>query len=141
MKDYICKNCYSVFSEENLPLDKYENIEYECPYCECKEIVEAHECGVCGDFYAIDDLEWEICEDCYEYYYTFENAINFGDKNKKQIEINGYLASEFDELQIEDILKREIEQIKHSVKLKHKDYLLDNDFDYKKEEKENENRI
>ena len=47
-------------------------------------------------FYAIDDLEWEICEDCYEYYYTFENAINFGDKNKKQIKLTGYLASEFD---------------------------------------------
>ena len=52
--------------------------------------------------------------------------------------INGYLAYEFDELQIEDILKREIEQIKHSVKLKHKDYLLDNDFDYKKDIKKGE---
>lgn len=126
MKDYICKNCYSVFSEENLPLDKYENIEYECPYCECKEIVEAHTCDVCGDYYALDDLEYYICEDCREEYKTFEKAIEVGDKEKTQIEINGYLAYEFDELQIEDILKQELEESKRFVKLKYRDYLRDN---------------
>lgn len=125
MNEYYCRHCERLVNEEDLLTD-------ECPKCG-REIVKTEQCGICKDYYNPDDLEWEICEDCYEYYYTFENAINFGDKNKKQIEINGYLASEFDELQIEDILKRELEQIKHSVKLKHKDYLLDNDFDYKKD--------
>ena len=55
-----------------------------------------------------------------------KKAIEVGDKEKTQIEINGYLAYEFDELQIEDILKQELEKSKRFVKLKYRDYLRDN---------------
>lgn len=99
---------------------KYENtcrgcdVCYNCGAKNTKIIV----CDQCGeeisqfeDYKETEDEHYHT--DCwydklgYQETLTLENAEKYGEKNRKEVELNGYYASFFDESEIEEILKRE----------------------------------
>lgn len=139
---YICEDCGRVLDEEELPVYKedygfqtgvgWKSMEQELlDSCSCGgEFVEATECETCGEYFNDCD-NIKICENCIEENATFENAIEIGEQNPKEISINGYLASEFTNEEIEEILKRELVESSEFVdKRQHKEYCLNNKIDF-----------
>lgn len=116
---YICDNCKKIVEEEDMKIYKeyYENGTCDCYFenCSCGgEFQRAIPCKFCNE----PSLNG-VCDDCI----NFENAIEFGNEHKAIIQINGYIASEFEESEIEEILKNHlIEAQKIGKKLNYKDF-------------------
>lgn len=138
---YVCEYCGKVLDEEELPVYNedygfetgigYKSIIQEIvDTCNCGgNFVEATECEMCGEYFNdCDDIG--ICNNCLEENATFENAIKIGDDNPEKIYINGYLASEFTNEEIEEILRRELVESSEFVdKRKYKEYCIKNQYD------------
>lgn len=116
---FICNKCGNIIEEEAyLPRCHQreevwghieEWVEMDC--CPCGGTYEeAHECKICGNV-CLDS----ICEDCL----TFENAIDYGSDNKETVSINGFLAYEFSDKEIEEILMKHLIESKSLGKEPH----------------------
>ncbi len=87
-----------------------------CYNCGLKE-AEHYYCDECGEEIDDEDLVerngGDYHRDCwydklgYQETLTLENAEKWGEKNTKEVELNGYYAAYFDESEIEELLKRE----------------------------------
>lgn len=71
-------------------------------------------CAVCGERFAEHEteLEYGVCEYCYNENYTFENALDYMEhsEDKRDVEVDGFYAFAFTENEINDILKIAFEQ-------------------------------
>ena len=119
---YICKECGCTYTEDAVPTYQDFTQLGEKGFiddCSCGgEIVEAYECVLC------DELSANVmCDKCLNENITFETVLRYGNDTKQNIEINGYLAHEFTEEQINEILERELREAKKlGFKTKHEEY-------------------
>lgn len=112
-KDYINCGCGKICIRDDEFLED----------CFCGgTFVDATECEFCGEWF---NGEGNVCESCINEYSTFGNALKMGAETDciESIKINGYLAYEFSENQINEILERELRQANEIAQLKYKDYL------------------
>lgn len=84
----------------------YENVLDSCPKCK-GEFVPAVECKICGAYHKSEEFWYGVCDKCLENKATVENAIELGNDDKEEIEINGFLLTVFKESEIQEILMRE----------------------------------
>ena len=68
------------------------------------------QCVLCGNWE--DIIVNEVCDDCLEKNTTLRNAIKFGEENKVNVEINGFIANVYSADEINRILKRNLEEDK-----------------------------
>lgn len=126
---YVCDRCGELREGDDLPAYT-EDFGYDtgvgwcsCPQtmvgnCSCGgQFIKAGTCDVCKNYF--DDSYNSVCETCKEENATFENALKFGDEDKGSVEINGLLLQMFSTNEIEEILKRELNQ---SLDIKKSDY-------------------
>ena len=123
---FICQECGRVY--ESLP--KYTNSHYtnsgeflgneemtgDCPFCN-GYLVEAKQCPLCGASYIEDDAD--MCDNCFDYWATKENAFEMGLNEPTEIEINGFLASVFKETEILELLMREFDKLPTDIQKKY----------------------
>ncbi len=119
---YICKECGRTYTEDTVP--EYQDFtplgeQGFIDDCSCGgEIIEAYECVLCDEPTAN-----AVCNKCLNENITFETVLRYGTDAKQNIEINGYLAHEFTEEQINEILERELREAKKlGYQTKHKEY-------------------
>ena len=86
-----------------------------CANCGRKHEI-THRCEICGDYLDEGDNHYhedgknEFCDDCYydaihyEDSLTTANAIEYGEKHAKSVELNNFLANYYSEDEIEEIL-------------------------------------
>ena len=110
---YICNNCGNTKDELRLCRQGSEfgnqtvYEEYYDDSCSCGGYFdEAEECACCGEYMSGDN--YIICEACLEKEAMYENAKEYGDENKEEVEINGFYANAFSADKIEEILDREL---------------------------------
>lgn len=104
---YMCKECGGLVAGPKEIKKEYELdgrvvtiTETVCPHCG-GELVDTCECEICGKVIPDDDT---ICPECKAKIATYDNACELGDHDKKTYEINGFIATFFDERDVEDIL-------------------------------------
>lgn len=111
-------------------MSKYDMPLY--PYSWNEDVPEHEVCEVCGR--EVDELHFGVCDYCLEKNTNFENVIEFGDENKKKIEINGFLGYVFSDLEIEQILKKEYLECKNIGNYVdeniEKDYIFEEIYDF-----------
>ncbi len=123
MSKLICKNCGAVIDENELKSVSEEVGEYwgspayatysVCPCCDCEDLEEATECECCGEYFGEEEIYNGVCYECL---HSFDNNWKYWySKCKKHNEkdvvmLNLFLANQFTEEQIEEILYRELEK-------------------------------
>lgn len=121
---YICDRCGDLCEEDDLPTYT-EDFGYDTGVgwrsclqtfvdnCSCGgEYVEATKCCICDEYF-YDEDGYGACENCLSENATFENALLIGEEETDAVEINGFLSRSFTREQIEEILKRELEQARN----------------------------
>ena len=115
---YICLACGHIFEEGEEAHWKEECGEYwgtpcyeeytGCPICK-GNYEEAVKCEICGSEHLQRELNGGVCDECIdEYRKDFDTCYKISFGETKTIEINSLLASLFDVLDIEQILKEYI---------------------------------
>ena len=56
----------------------------------------------------MEEMAGDICKNCLNDKASIENLINFGEENKEELKINGFLLNCFSLKEIENILKTEL---------------------------------
>lgn len=116
---YKCKDCGAIF-EEPYSKEDYEyadvgigkiivaDLSYDdCPHCH-GSYEKAYECSECGEYFLMEEMAGDICKNCLNDKASIENLINFGEENKEELKINGFLLNCFSLKEIENILKTEL---------------------------------
>lgn len=67
-------------------------------------------CPICEREYDEEDMMWSVCDSCLFAAETYENALAWGNEEKKEIEINGFLAYAFTSDQIEEVLREKLDE-------------------------------
>ena len=70
MTTYKCVHGH-VFDENEMvrirvPEGEYTRDRFICPVCGTDEFERAHICGLCGEWFAADELDFGLCEKCRE---------------------------------------------------------------------------
>lgn len=139
----ICENCGRLADEDDLEIindrDYVNNgVGLECvrkdswfKECSCGGNWEkAKKCKLCEEWFYDEDYA-EICNKCLEENATFENALMFGDNFKTDIQINGYLAEEYSQDKIENLILKDLKETKLAgYKLNYVDYCLFDKYDF-----------
>ena len=78
--------------------------------CSCGgEFIPATQCKVCGKWFDDTDLNG-VCEVCLEEYETVGVALEIGDANREDVEINSFIASILNPDRINHILEKYVEE-------------------------------
>lgn len=115
MDKYYCEDCCSAFYEpEEVDTGHFEDgvddcgrldwcpgTKEVCPFCDSENIIELMPIA------------------------TIDNALSYGETNKEEIEINGFLGVAFTTAEIEKILKEHLDVSCKTIKNKALAYLLD----------------
>jgi len=103
---YICLHCGHEF--EDIDRKHYDHgtgvWEEYCPNCGSEDFEEAEQCDLCGDWHVAENVTNGVCEKCLEESATVGNAVAFGNTDKQEVELNGFLAWAYTPDEIEDIL-------------------------------------
>ena len=117
---YICERCGNVIEDDEFPTevqchgytslgDSFDETIDGC--CSCGgEYVEAYQCKVCGEWFAEDDLCYDVCDDCVKENETVAEALSIGEEYTEQVDINGFVAKVLSVEQINNILSRWVEE-------------------------------
>jgi hypothetical protein len=137
----ICNKCGELCDDDDLPTYT-EDFGFDtgvgwksCPQtfvdnCSCGgDFVEATKCVICGEYFNGEEQYGKVCSECLkDESIDADNAFAIGDKNKEKIEVNGFLASIFDENQINDILEQAYrKQNTFTKERQSKEYCLDDE--------------
>ena len=76
-----------------------------------------------------DDLWGGVCLECIENHTNLDTCIEFGNEDKKKVEINGFILSLLSEEQINDILVRAIRDANTIIPIDCSEYVA-GDFDW-----------
>lgn len=128
---FVCDSCGELCSEYDLPTYRENEYETGIGYCSCGgQYIKAKHCEICDEYF--DGTYESVCEVCKEENATLENAIGYGDEDRGEDELNPFLLRLFSISEIEEILKREIEQSMSirgtEYKKIAKDYLLNAEY-------------
>lgn len=100
----ICEDCGRLYDEYDVGCHREAHGEVRGDDCRCGgTLIEAGMCHICGDY--INPTENDLCEDCIENGMTVENAIEIGEMNREEVELNGFFLSFMSQRDIEDILE------------------------------------
>ena len=117
---YECHRCEKRFEEPDFVTEKHglDTPPYEkvavCPYC-YGYFEEMYQCEICGEWFTDGELTSGVCDDCiYQHDTDYELCYKLGNEEdiKESVSINGFVASVFTEEQINEILMRELRNIK-----------------------------
>lgn len=117
---YECHRCGKHFEEPDWVVERYglDSPPYDkvavCPYCH-GYFEEMYQCQICGEWFTDDELTMAVCDECiYKHESDHELCYKLGNEEsaKESITINGFVASVFTEEQINEILMRELRNIK-----------------------------
>lgn len=113
---YKCTNCGHIFDYgEEIISGSDGYFTASCPFCKVEEeYEETVSCCKCFSEHLESELISGMCEDCIESLYrcdyeTCYNVAKVG-KEKKKIEINGFLATMFEPSAIEEILYKALKE-------------------------------
>lgn len=124
---YVCHICGDVFDGdlptaiephgEELPI-------LACNRCRWGEYVEAKECKACGEYFP-DNNNYGFCDTCIDENATIEMAIELGENDLVNMEINSLLVSLFTREEIEAILLKIVKENRLKYKRKCNWYCLE----------------
>lgn len=137
----MCEQCGDVY--ENLPTHD-EDLGYDVGVgkmvarvtlvdsCHCGgNLVKATQCEECGEWFKKNGQQ-TICDKCLEKYKTLDNAIKLGDEYSIPKKINQFFAWCFSEVEINQILERELREAqklgKQFVSKELESYFADNEW-------------
>ena len=139
---FKCLHCGHIFEEgeekvwkekRHPDIDIFETLT-GCPICK-GGFEETESCSKCGGEYLHEELSAGLCENCIdeikgEYSKNWEECYSLSEKNKdkKSVEINSFLASQFKEHQIEEILLMELKKFSKSSIIDCSSFVEDNDY-------------
>ena len=90
MRYFICNKCGEVVKETEMDIIRGTSPEEE--ECGCGGwFVEAERCALCGEFFDKEILENGCCSGCIEEEVGLDGAFDFGDEDKQNIQINGFI--------------------------------------------------
>ena len=108
----ICNFCGEIF--ENYPTYKQthgnsyaEEVANEhCPCCNHGDLVEAEKCPLCDEWAEKDKMQnmGGVCDDCLDGYAIPEYAVEYGDYNREEVCVNGFIKFVLTEKEINDVL-------------------------------------
>lgn len=130
---YKCLDCGMVFEEAITTHEGGypEEPTAACPYCKSIDLEEVFHCIKCGEWFADDDMIGSICKDCLEKMLTNENAIQYGDEDRQEVTINGFMAWLYRGGEIEDILEADFRRTSPEWQRRMvKDYCMDSKYDF-----------
>lgn len=145
---YKCLKCGHIFDEGEEKRWKsyigelwgraiYEE-ERGCPLCK-SEYEETTICELCGSAHLESELTNGVCEECIEKYSTIDFCYEIGNKDKKEIKINGFLTTMFEESAIEEILYNYLVERSKQEKIDCTEYINEDIHWFVEEVKKNEN--
>lgn len=112
---YICLECARTFDDPEICVERHGFTDglYEkysvCPYCG-GGYTEVATCAFCGKETFEDELLDGICDDCIdEYKYDVDMCTRIGGLEKVSVEINLLYASLYSAQDIEELIRRDIE--------------------------------
>ena len=80
--------------------------------CDCGgTIIPAVQCEKCGEYCTEDELTDDTCDKCLSKHCNYENVLEMGIEYQENYEINGFLASVFDQIEVEAILMVTFERL------------------------------
>lgn len=95
---------------------------------------ELFECELCGGRELEEDINNGVCDRCLEKEISFIKAVEYGANRKEQVELNGFLFSQFTDREIEEILIEELKKYGEVFPLKLRkgieEYCLDDKWDF-----------
>lgn len=128
---YQCHECDRQFDEPDIIKEthgmtdgSYEKIGI-CPYCK-GFYEEMYQCRICCQHFTDDELSGGVCDECiYEHSTDINLCYKLGaEENAEQnIKINGFIASVFDEEQINEILWNRIKELNRIVNVSCYDFI------------------
>lgn len=109
MNNYRCDECGFDFEDPSFLREYHGTDDYEeigvCPYCKGGCFEPLYECKVCGCLCTEDELNAGICDFClYEYDNDIETCYAISKGFDETVGINSFLASIFNEDEINEIL-------------------------------------
>lgn len=126
---YKCADCNAVFREpknyrENLGNECVETV-YCCPHCSSTSYDEAIKCPKCNNWVLDDEWRFEMCNECFDnakflYRYDAQKCFDLAKDEKKSVELNVFLLSQFSVEEIEKIL---LSELKWDAQAPHSDYI------------------
>ena len=125
---YECLICDRRFHEFDVQTDEFGNRRAVCPYCK-GDIEDMYECKICGELMSEDDLWGGVCLECIDKHTNLDNCIEFGNDDKRKVEVNGFIFSLLTEEQINDILVRIIRDANTITPIDCSEYVSD-DYDW-----------
>ena len=125
---YKCLDCGMEFEAPSIWTEPHGEEVSGCPTCG-GAYEKLKECEACMRLCLKEELHNGLCESCImEYEYDLPKCLEIGEKNKEEIKINGFLAYFFSENEIEEILKKELEETAKIIKINCSEY-IENDID------------
>lgn len=122
MKHTICKKCGAV---DDTKCDPTETM--VCGSCGSDWLEDAVRCDVCGEYFVEDDsngYDSHVCPDCLdETAYDWHFMRQLGEVNPVNIEINGFLASQFSVSEIEDLMWNALREVTKIRSVNGKDFV------------------
>lgn len=115
---FVCTNCGTLVEEVPTTTQCHGYSSLGQPFeetiddcCSCGgEFVEAEKCSICGKWFDDAD-EYHVCECCMEEHETVKDAIELGEDDLVSVDgINGFVAKALSVEQINNILKRWVEE-------------------------------
>lgn len=125
---YECLICDRRFHDFDVQTDEFGGKKAVCPYCK-GDIEDVYECKLCGELYSDDELESGVCLKCIDKHTNLDNCIEFGNDDKRKVEVNGFIFSLLTEEQINDILVRIIRDANTITPIDCSEYVSD-DYDW-----------
>ena len=108
----VCTHCGELYNESDLKYVRESHGEVHCDYnCHCGgELIQAHQCSVCGEYFDNTELHG-VCEECLEEYETVGMALEIGAENTTSVDgINGAVAHLLSIEQMNKILIKWVEE-------------------------------
>ena len=126
---YKCENCNATFENpnsytENLGNECVETV-YCCPHCSSTSYDEARKCPKCNKWVLDDEWRFEMCNECFDdakflYRYDAQKCFDLAKDEKKSVELNVFLLSQFSAEEIEKIL---LFELKWDTQTPYSDYI------------------
>jgi hypothetical protein len=107
----VCNKCGTLIDDKELDyVTEMHGERHLNTACRCGgDFIPATQCKICGVWFDNSGL-YGICEGCLEEYETVGTALEIGDANREDVEINSFVASVLSADRINHILEKWVEE-------------------------------